>query len=591
MTGQETETREDRPARILIVDDEPFNVDYLEQELGSRGFATESAADGVEALERVGAAPPDLILLDVMMPRMDGISLLRVLKDDPETRLIPVVLMTALNAVEDRVRGIEAGADDFLSKPVDDRELLARIKTALKLKHVIDETVAELRSTSAHLDRYGRQERDVAVLAVDLWLRAPGLPEDAVGFVGRRDRELAEKQIRALGGVLSEDDSGPLVAVFDGPDPATRSSEAVAAALVVVGELPQNAGTGAEARVAVSAAVSVGTARVGSTRVRHGGESRWVYGAEGESVERAAELARAASGRTVVVSADAAALVSDRFELESAGDGAYRVLAPITGADAAGTTAPREKRRIRTILITGIVGSTKTAERIGDRAWSQLLASHERATRAELVPHGGEEIDTRGDGFLVFFDTPERAIRCALAVIERVAALGFAIRAGIHTGEVEHTGESARGIAVNMTSRIAARAGSDEVLVSATTRELAAGSGLAFTDRGEHVLTGVSERKRLYAAIDERAHRLAAVERWSGTAQTSDDAAEYPEGLTAREVDVLRLVAAGLTDAEAAERLFVSVRTVNAHLRSIYRKLGVTSRAAAGRFAAENDLL
>ena len=114
---------------------------------------------GLEALERVAAAPPDLVLLDVMMPGMDGISVLRTLKDDPETRLIPVVLMTALNAVEDRVRGIEAGADDFLSKPVDDRELLARIRTALSLKRAIDETFGELQSTSAHLERYGRQAR------------------------------------------------------------------------------------------------------------------------------------------------------------------------------------------------------------------------------------------------------------------------------------------------------------------------------------------------------------------------------------------------------------------------------------------------
>src|SRR5262249_17996031 len=107
------------PARILIVDDEPMNVDYLEQELEALGFVTETATDGPEALEHVAHSPPDLVLLDVMMPRLDGIAVLRMLKADPETRLIPVVLMTALNSIDDRVRGIEAGADDFLSKPVD----------------------------------------------------------------------------------------------------------------------------------------------------------------------------------------------------------------------------------------------------------------------------------------------------------------------------------------------------------------------------------------------------------------------------------------------------------------------------------------
>jgi DNA-binding NarL/FixJ family response regulator len=592
MTGREAENRADPPARILIVDDEPLNVDYLEQELESLGFATVTAADGSEALERVAANPPDLVLLDVMMPRMDGISVLRVLKDDPETRLIPVVLMTALNAVEDRVRGIEAGADDFLSKPVDDRELLARIRTALSHKRAIDETVDELRITSAHLYRYGRQERDVAVLAVDFRLREASLPDDAVTFVGRRHREAAEERIRALGGLTSESDPDLLVAVFGGPDPAARSSEAVTAALAVVGDRPPEADAGASASVAMSAAVSVGSAQVGSTRVQHAGEPRWVYGAGGEPVERASKLAREAGVGEVVVSGDAAAVVSDRFRLETAGEGGYRVLAPATVEDTAGARGPPRERRIRTILITDIVESTKTAERVGDRAWSELLSSHNQTVRAEIVPFGGEEIDTIGDGFLVLFDSPERAIRCALAVIDRLSELGLTIRAGIHTGEVERAGDGVRGIAVNMTSRIAARANSAEVLVSATTRELSAGSGLAFTDRGEHTLSGVSEQKRLFAALEEEAHRSAQLERRSGRSQSSDDSSViYPEGLTAREVDVLRLVAAGLTDAEAAEQLFVSVRTVNAHLRSIYRKLGVSSRAAAGRFAAENDLL
>src|SRR5262245_40519797 len=190
-----------RPARILIVDDEPLNVDYLEQELEGLGFEIETAANGLEALERVADSPPDLVLLDVMMPGMDGISVLRILKGDPETRLMPVVLMTALNAVEDRVRGIEAGADDFLSKPVDDRELLARINTPLASKRAIDDTVEELRSTSAYLERYGSGIRDVAVLAIDWGPREPTLPEQAVAFMVRSHRTAAEERIGALRGL------------------------------------------------------------------------------------------------------------------------------------------------------------------------------------------------------------------------------------------------------------------------------------------------------------------------------------------------------------------------------------------------------
>jgi DNA-binding NarL/FixJ family response regulator len=566
-----------REARILIVDDEPLNVDYLEQELESLGFVTETAADGLEALERVAATPPDLVLLDVMMPGMDGISALRVLKGDPETRLIPVVLMTALNAVEDRVRGIEAGADDFLSKPVDERELLARIRTALSLKRAIDETVGELRSTSAHLERHGRQVREVAILAVEWRLPDPNLPEEAVGFVGRRERERAEERIRALGGTPSESDGSLLVAVFEGPDLRTRSVAAVEAALAVAAD--GEAGTAP--RVIASVAVSAGEAQVGATRVEQAGEARWVYGAEGEPVERASRLARGASGAGVWVDADAAVVVSDRFRLEAAGESAYRVLAPTPGE---GEPAAGPELRIATILVTDIVGSTRTAERLGDSAWSELLAAHDSATRGEFVVFGGQEIATTGDGFLASFESPARAVRCALAVMDRLVALDLRIRAGVHTGEVEQADGQTRGIALNVATRVAERASPAEVLVSATTRELAAGSGLVFTDRGTHALRGVSDPKRLYAAVEAHVPQL-------GQASEDDEVDEYPVGLTAREVEVLRLVAAGLSDAEAAEQLFLSVRTVNAHLRSIYRKAGVRSRAAAGRFAEENGLL
>jgi class 3 adenylate cyclase len=142
------------------------------------------------------------------------------------------------------------------------------------------------------------------------------------------------------------------------------------------------------------------------------------------------------------------------------------------------------------------------AERVGDHAWNELASAQERATRAELARFGGEEINTTGDGFLVAFDSPARAIRCALAVMIRLDSLGLRIRAGVHTGEVEQVDGRTRGIALALASRIAARANPSEVLASATTRELAAGSALIFSDRGEHLLDGVAERRRL-ALSDE----------------------------------------------------------------------------------------
>jgi DNA-binding response OmpR family regulator len=142
---------EAEPSKILIVDDDPFNVDYLEQELEDLGYETISAADGQEALDKVATEAPDLILLDVMMPIMDGFTACRILKQHEKTRLIPIIFMTALDAVEDRIKGIKAGGDDFLTKPVHEEELLARIETALKLKHTVDRKIGELRELKDHV--------------------------------------------------------------------------------------------------------------------------------------------------------------------------------------------------------------------------------------------------------------------------------------------------------------------------------------------------------------------------------------------------------------------------------------------------------
>src|SRR5258708_29247502 len=138
------------PAKILIVDDEIKNVKLLEALLIPRGYTVVKAYNGEEALQQVQQEQPDLILLDVMMPLLDGFEVCKRLKENDATRLIPVVIMTALGQVEDRIKGIEAGADDFLTKPVNQRELIARIETALKLKHTVDRKIGELRRVKDH---------------------------------------------------------------------------------------------------------------------------------------------------------------------------------------------------------------------------------------------------------------------------------------------------------------------------------------------------------------------------------------------------------------------------------------------------------
>ena len=156
------------------------------------------------------------------------------------------------------------------------------------------------------------------------------------------------------------------------------------------------------------------------------------------------------------------------------------------------------------MLFTDIVGSTELAVSLGDRAWQRLLASHHVAVRRELRRFGGREIDTAGDGFFASFDRPGQAVRAADAIASSVAKLGVSIRAGLHTGEAEGDGEQIGGIAVHIASRVMSAAGPGEVLVSGTLRELVAGSGLAFTDRGLHQLKGVPGEWRLWAMVRDR---------------------------------------------------------------------------------------
>ncbi len=146
---------------------------------------------------------------------------------------------------------------------------------------------------------------------------------------------------------------------------------------------------------------------------------------------------------------------------------------------------------LTTLLFTDIVGSTERARQIGDRAWRDLLARHHAAVRRELRRFRGEERDTAGDGFFATFDGPARAIRCAQAIVESVRSLGLDVRVGIHTGECELHEGKVTGVALSVGARICAIAGAGEVLVSRTVRDLVAGSGLGFRERGFHELKGV----------------------------------------------------------------------------------------------------
>lgn len=161
---------------------------------------------------------------------------------------------------------------------------------------------------------------------------------------------------------------------------------------------------------------------------------------------------------------------------------------------------PGTDRVLATVLFTDIVGSTAKAAELGDAGWRELLTEHHSAIRKQLARFGGTEIDTAGDGFFASFDGPARAIRCAAAIIESVRGLGLEVRAGVHTGECELVDGKIGGIAVHIGARVAKEAGAGEVLVSSTVRDLVAGSGIAFQERGAVQLKGVPGDWRLFVA-------------------------------------------------------------------------------------------
>jgi pimeloyl-ACP methyl ester carboxylesterase len=160
---------------------------------------------------------------------------------------------------------------------------------------------------------------------------------------------------------------------------------------------------------------------------------------------------------------------------------------------------PEPDRVLATVLFTDIVGSTERASELGDRRWRELLEQHHAVVRRHIDRFQGREVDTVGDGFLAAFDGPARAVRCARAIGDALRELGIDVRAGLHTGECELVDDKVAGVAVHTGARVAARAGPGEVLVSQTVKDLVAGSGIEFEERGEHVLKGVPGQWRLYA--------------------------------------------------------------------------------------------
>src|SRR2546422_6969671 len=327
-------------SKILIVDDEPFNVDYLEQELEDLGYETVSAGNGKEAVDKVASDPPDLILLDVMMPVMDGFTACRILKGNEETRLIPIVIMTALDGMEDRIRGIEAGADDFLTKPVNPRELIARIQTALKLKHAVDKKLGELSKIKDHFAKFvpeavkrlvaanpdapalAKQERDVSVLFLDISgysSLSARLSADVLNALVERYFSTFLDHIDAAGGDINETAGDGFMTIFHDVDVRTHAVKAVDTALALLSATDELNQDNTAYPLSIHIGINSGMALVGSTRFEGVRGTRWTFTASGSVTNLAARLAAAARSGQVLAGPETVRRLEDRYRLEPLG--------------------------------------------------------------------------------------------------------------------------------------------------------------------------------------------------------------------------------------------------------------------------------
>ena len=324
-------------AKILIVDDEPFNVDYLEQELEDFGYDTISATNGPEALAKVATESPDLILLDVMMPLMDGFTVCRILKEHDDTRLIPIVMMTALGSIEDRIKGIEAGADDFLTKPVDDRELRARLHTTLRLKATVDRKLGDLRRIKEHFAKFvpeavkrlvaanpetpelAKRACDVTVLFLDISgytrLSEHLAPESLNALVERYFSTFLDL-LHDAGADINETAGDGFMAIFQDTQHASTAMDTAVALLAATRAL--NAGDAVQP-LTVHMGINSGTALVGSTRFEGVRGARWTFTASGTVTNLAARLAGLATPGAILIGAETARRLGERYSLQRLG--------------------------------------------------------------------------------------------------------------------------------------------------------------------------------------------------------------------------------------------------------------------------------
>ena len=361
-------------AKILVVDDTPSNVKLLADVLGARGYTVVTAASGPEALEAVDRERPDLVLLDVMMPGMSGYDVCRKLRANPSTTMLPVVMVTALDPGPERVKGIEAGADDFLTKPIHQPEILARVRSLLRIKSLYDE-LTELNRTLEHrvseqvtqLERLSRlkrffspalaeaivsggtddplksHRREIVVVFLDLRgftaFAETSEPEEVMGVLREYHSAMGEL-ILAHEGTLERFTGDGMMVFFNDPvpvpDPQARALRMALAMRTRVEGL-----TGRWRKLGFDLHLGIGIAQGYATLGAIGFEGRWDYGAIGTVTNLAARLCGEARGGQILVSRRLYSAVEDLVEAEPLGELTLRGFArPLTAFNVLRSRAP-----------------------------------------------------------------------------------------------------------------------------------------------------------------------------------------------------------------------------------------------------------
>jgi adenylate cyclase len=348
------------PAKILVVDDTPRNVKLLADLLAVKGYAVATAVSGREALSRIEAELPDLVLLDVVMPEMSGYEVCRKLRENPATQILPVIMVTALDPAEERVKGIEAGADDFLTKPINQAEVLARVRSLLRIKELHDMTqtqAAELADWNRNLEqrvqeqvqqleRLGRlkrffspqlaemivnggaedplktHRRDLVVVYLDLRgftaFAESAEPEEVMDVLHEYHAAMG-KLIMEYEGTLEHFAGDGMMIFFNDPVPVDNAAERALRMSLAMRERVRELTVGWR-KLGHDLDFGVGIAQGYATIGAIGYEGRWEYGAIGSVPNLAARLCGEAKAGEILAAQRLLGKVEDLVETESAGD-------------------------------------------------------------------------------------------------------------------------------------------------------------------------------------------------------------------------------------------------------------------------------